>query len=126
MRSSRPVAPAGYALDAILGRGAITETFVVVRTVGETVSRFVCKRLHSRAETDAFARATLVREGEALRLLDGTCSPRWVGAGTDDAGPWLLMEHVAAPSLAEARKQGLLPAYEDCLAFYETLRGRGQ
>lgn len=31
----------------------------------------------------------------------------------------------AAPTLAEAREQGLLPSYDDCVAFYDSLRKPG-
>jgi dTDP-4-dehydrorhamnose 3,5-epimerase len=41
----------------------------------------------------------------------------------DDVPPLLSDKDAAAPTLAEAQEQGLLPAYDDCLAFYETLRG---
>jgi dTDP-4-dehydrorhamnose 3,5-epimerase len=36
--------------------------------------------------------------------------------------PLLSDKDAAAPSLAEAAEQGLLPAYDDCVAFYESLR----
>lgn len=38
--------------------------------------------------------------------------------------PTLSPKDEAAPTLAEAGEQGLLPRYEDCLAFYERLRCR--
>jgi len=37
--------------------------------------------------------------------------------------PLLSDKDAAAPSLAEARNQGLLPDHASCQAFYETLRG---
>lgn len=40
-----------------------------------------------------------------------------------DVEPLLSEKDAAAPSLGEAREQGLLPSYDACLAFYETLRG---
>jgi dTDP-4-dehydrorhamnose 3,5-epimerase len=40
-----------------------------------------------------------------------------------DVEPLLSDKDAAAPSLTEAREQGLLPSYDACLAFYETLRG---
>ena len=36
----------------------------------------------------------------------------------DDVQPVLSPKDAAAPSLAEAQAQGLLPRYEDCLAWY--------
>jgi dTDP-4-dehydrorhamnose 3,5-epimerase len=37
--------------------------------------------------------------------------------------PLLSEKDRTAPSLAEAAEQGLLPSYDDCLAFYASLRG---
>jgi dTDP-4-dehydrorhamnose 3,5-epimerase len=47
-------------------------------------------------------------------------------AWPQDVEPLLSAKDLAAPTLDEAKDKGLLPVYEDCLAFYETLRGRGQ
>jgi dTDP-4-dehydrorhamnose 3,5-epimerase len=38
--------------------------------------------------------------------------------------PLLSPKDEQAPTLAEAERQGLLPSYETCLAYYEELRGR--
>ena len=40
----------------------------------------------------------------------------------DGIDPLLSDKDRAAPSLAEARDQGLLPSYDGCVAFYERLR----
>ena len=40
----------------------------------------------------------------------------------DDVEPLLSDKDAAAPTLAEAQQQGLLPSYETCQAFYERLR----
>ncbi|MFD9957593.1 dTDP-4-dehydrorhamnose 3,5-epimerase family protein [Amycolatopsis sp. NPDC058986] len=39
-----------------------------------------------------------------------------------DLTPILSEKDRTAPAVAEAREQGLLPAYEDCVAYYEKLR----
>ncbi len=41
----------------------------------------------------------------------------------DDVEPILSPKDAEAPTLKEAAGQGLLPSYEQCLAFYRTLRG---
>jgi dTDP-4-dehydrorhamnose 3,5-epimerase len=41
----------------------------------------------------------------------------------DDVEPLLSDKDAAAPSLAEARESGLLPSYDDCVRFYDALRG---
>jgi dTDP-4-dehydrorhamnose 3,5-epimerase len=44
-----------------------------------------------------------------------------------DIEPLLSDKDAAAPTLAEAEQQGLLPSYDECLSFYESLRtGSGQ
>jgi dTDP-4-dehydrorhamnose 3,5-epimerase len=40
-----------------------------------------------------------------------------------DVEPLLSDKDTAAPTLAEARERGLLPSYEQCTAYYATLRG---
>jgi serine/threonine protein kinase len=103
-------APEGWRPGIVLGRGAITTTFLVER--GE--EHAVCKRLLPRALRDAEARASLVREGKIVRHLGGRGAPRWLAEGDDDAGPWLLVEHVAMSSLgALMRKTAgpLAPAF---------------
>ena len=40
-----------------------------------------------------------------------------------DIAPLLSDKDAAAPTLAEAERQGLLPSYDACVAFYESLRG---
>jgi dTDP-4-dehydrorhamnose 3,5-epimerase len=39
-----------------------------------------------------------------------------------DVEPLLSAKDAAAPGLAEAQQQGLLPAYDDCLTYYAALR----
>ncbi len=39
-----------------------------------------------------------------------------------DIQPILSDKDAEAPSLAEARSSGLLPVYDECLAYYEELR----
>jgi len=43
-----------------------------------------------------------------------------------DIEPLLSDKDAAAPTLAEAERDGLLPSYDECLAFYERLRTSGQ
>jgi dTDP-4-dehydrorhamnose 3,5-epimerase len=43
----------------------------------------------------------------------------------DDVEPLLSPKDAAAPGLSEARAAGLLPRYEDCLAFYASLDAAG-
>jgi dTDP-4-dehydrorhamnose 3,5-epimerase len=44
-----------------------------------------------------------------------------------DIEPLLSDKDAAAPTLAEAEEQGILPSYQVCVEFYESLRtGQGQ
>ena len=40
-----------------------------------------------------------------------------------DVEPLLSEKDAAAPTLAEARDSGLLPSYDECVRFYDSLRG---
>ena len=55
----------------------------------------------------------------AVHPLDPELDLPW----PSDLEPLLSDKDAAAPSLAEAREQGLLPSYDRCAAFYDTLRG---
>ncbi len=57
-----------------------------------------------------------------IHPLDPALNIAW----PQDIEPLMSAKDLAAPTLAEAKDQGLLPVYEECLAFYDSLRGRGQ
>ena len=52
-----------------------------------------------------------------------TLDPELALPWPSDVEPLLSDKDTAAPSLAEARDGGLLPSYEQCTAYYATLRG---
>ncbi len=53
-----------------------------------------------------------------LHPLDPALGLPW----PDDIDPVLSDKDAAAPTLGEARDAGMLPAYEDCVRYYESLR----
>lgn len=53
--------------------------------------------------------------------LDPDLAIAWPG----DVEPVLSPKDAAAPTLAEALDRGMLPRYDDCLAYYDKLRGAG-
>jgi dTDP-4-dehydrorhamnose 3,5-epimerase len=55
-----------------------------------------------------------------IHPLDPALGIEW----PDGIEPLLSPKDEQAPTLAEAERQGLLPSYEACLAYYEELRGR--
>lgn len=74
---------------------------------------FVEKRLSTRARDDAEAVARFRAEAELLRILDGRVTPRLVEAGDDERGPFLRMENVGMPTLAERMNAAVDPAWID-------------
>ncbi len=54
----------------------------------------------------------------AVHPLDPALDLPWPG----DVEPLLSDKDAAAPTLAEARDSGLLPSYDECVAFYDRLR----
>ena len=61
----------------------------------------VCKRLPSRALGEGWARERLAAEGRLLAALGGAATPRLEAAGEDAHGPWLVMERIDWPPLAQ-------------------------
>jgi dTDP-4-dehydrorhamnose 3,5-epimerase len=63
------------------------------------------------------------RRERGIHPLDADLDLPWPA----DIEPLLSEKDASAPTLAQAEQQGLLPSYDDCLAFYDTLRtGSGQ
>jgi serine/threonine protein kinase len=86
----------GRAVVERLARGTASETLLVRDAAGVGVA----KRLNTRMRDDVVARAQLEVEGRVLGALAGRGAPRLIDAGEDSDGPWLVMEHVAMPTLA--------------------------
>ncbi|MFJ1819354.1 dTDP-4-dehydrorhamnose 3,5-epimerase [Streptomyces sp. NPDC088139] len=124
-------------------RGAVLDVIVDVRVGSPTYKRWEAVRLddadhHSvylseglghafMALTDDAAVAYLCSEGYApgrehgINPLDPELGIEWPQGIT----PLLSDKDAAAPSLAEAEAQGLLPSYEACQEYYAQLRARG-
>jgi len=68
---------------------------------GASPIRLVEKRLAARDRAEPEAIARLRDEATLLRLLAGRVTPRLVAAGDDAHGPWLRMEKLAFPTLAD-------------------------
>jgi 5-epimerase len=132
--------PPGQAKYVYCPRGAFLDVIVDIRVGSPTFGRWDAVRLD---EVDR--RAVYVSEGlghAALALSDDSaliylCSTgyspgREHGLNPLDPAlelPWpadlppvLSDKDAAAPLLAEAADAGLLPAYEECVAYYESLR----
>ncbi|MFF2895265.1 dTDP-4-dehydrorhamnose 3,5-epimerase [Streptomyces sp. NPDC057966] len=124
-------------------RGAVLDVIVDIRVGSPTYKRWEAVRLDDvdhravylaeglghafMALTDDASVSYLCSEGYApgrehgINPLDPELGIEWPEAIT----PLLSDKDAAAPSLAEAEEQGLLPSYEACQAYYAQLRARG-
>jgi dTDP-4-dehydrorhamnose 3,5-epimerase len=122
-------------------RGAVLDVIVDIRVGSPTYKQWEAVRLddvdhHSvylseglghafMALTDDATVVYLCSEGYApqrehgIHPLDAELGIEWPSG----LAPVLSDKDAAAPTLAEAQAQGLLPSYEDCQAYYARLRG---
>jgi len=132
--------PPGQAKYVYCPRGALLDVVVDVRVGSPTFGAWDAVRLDS-----VDYRAVYLAEGLGhafVALEDDTVMAYLCSTGYNPSGehgidpmdpaldlPWpadltpiLSEKDAAAPALAEAADSGLLPAYADCIAHYETLR----
>ncbi|MCX5431693.1 dTDP-4-dehydrorhamnose 3,5-epimerase [Streptomyces sp. NBC_00257] len=124
-------------------RGAVLDVIVDIRVGSPTYKRWEAVRLDDvehnavylaeglghafMALTDDASVSYLCSEGYApgrehgINPLDPELGIEW----PEGIAPLLSDKDAAAPSLAEAEEQGLLPSYEACQAYYAQLRARG-
>ncbi|MEU9617982.1 dTDP-4-dehydrorhamnose 3,5-epimerase [Streptomyces sp. NPDC088846] len=124
-------------------RGAVLDVIVDIRVGSPTYKRWEAVRLDDAdhhavylaeglghafmALTDDASVVYLCSEGYAPGREHGI-NPLDPGLGIEwpaEITPLLSDKDAAAPSLAEAEEQGLLPSYEACQAYYAQLRARG-
>ncbi|MFJ1612017.1 dTDP-4-dehydrorhamnose 3,5-epimerase [Streptomyces sp. NPDC088251] len=124
-------------------RGAVLDVIVDIRLGSPTYKRWEAVRLDDAdhhavylaeglghafmALTDDASVVYLCSEGYAPGREHGI-NPLDPGLGIEwpaEITPLLSDKDAAAPSLAEAEEQGLLPSYEACQAYYAQLRARG-
>lgn len=132
--------PPGQAKYVYCPRGSLLDVVVDIRVGSPTFGRWDAIKLDSRG-----FRAMYLAEGLGhgfVALEDDTvmtyiCSEPYNPAGEHgitpldpaldlpwpaDIEPVLSAKDRDAPTLAEAREQGLLPVYADCVAYYDKLR----
>ncbi|WP_198035457.1 dTDP-4-dehydrorhamnose 3,5-epimerase [Streptacidiphilus rugosus] len=132
--------PPGQAKYVTCVRGAVLDVIVDLRVGSPTFGRWEGVRLD-----DADRRAVYLSEGlghgfcalsddaTLSYLCSETFNPKGehgihpldpeLGIEWPAETPQLSAKDEAAPTLAEARASGLLPVYEECRAFTESLRG---
>ncbi|MGW0605981.1 dTDP-4-dehydrorhamnose 3,5-epimerase [Streptomyces sp. NPDC002644] len=133
--------PPGQAKYVTCARGAVLDVMVDVRVGSPTFGQWESVRLDDESRRAVFlaegighAFMALTDDATVLYLCSTGYSPgREHGVHPldpelgivwpDGIEPVLSDKDAAAPSLAEARAAGLLPVYEECVAYYEKLRG---
>jgi dTDP-4-dehydrorhamnose 3,5-epimerase len=123
-------------------RGAVLDAVVDIRVGSPTYGQSEIVRLDDESHhalylseglghaflalTDDTVVVYLCSEGYAptrehgIHPLDPALALDWPA----DVPPLLSPKDAEAPTLAEAERQGLLPAYEDCVSFRDALRAR--
>lgn len=132
--------PPGQAKYVYVPRGAVLDIVVDIRVGSPTFGRYDAIRLDDRD-----FRAIYLSEGlghcaialEEDTVLSYLCSTPYAPArekGINPLDPALALpipadlplllsaKDTAAPTLAEAQAQGLLPTYEECRAYYASLK----
>ncbi|MFO0580789.1 MAG: serine/threonine-protein kinase [Anaeromyxobacter sp.] len=97
----RPLAPLpsvpGFALEGLLGAGGFAQVLAARDAAGRALA------LKLAAAPSGEAALQLEREAAALRALEGAAVPHLYGSGRlTDGTPWLALERLPGPSLAEA------------------------
>jgi dTDP-4-dehydrorhamnose 3,5-epimerase len=132
--------PPGQAKYVKCASGAVLDVVVDLRVGSPDFGRWEAVRLDDRDHTSVFLSEGL---GHAFMALTDQatvvylCSEGYAPAGEHEVHPldpalgieWpagieplLSPKDAGAPTLAEARERGLLPSYDDCLAFDGVLR----
>ncbi len=139
--------PPGQAKYVTCARGAVLDVVVDIRVGSPTFGRWdfvllddVDRRAIYLAEGLGHAFMSLEDDSTVLYLcstpyapgrehgvhpLDPEVGIAWPQVARDGSPltPQLSDKDAAAPSLAEARESGLLPSWDACTAFYDSLRG---
>ncbi|AVZ75015.1 dTDP-4-dehydrorhamnose 3,5-epimerase [Streptomyces lunaelactis] len=134
--------PPGQAKYVTCVSGAVLDVVVDIRTGSPTFGTWEAVQLDDTAHRGVYLSEGL---GHAFMALDDhatvvyLCSqgyapqreygihpfdPTLAIAWPEDLAPRLSEKDVAAPTLREAERQGLLPSYEDCGAYRRSLRVR--
>ncbi|MFD4141453.1 dTDP-4-dehydrorhamnose 3,5-epimerase [Streptomyces sp. NBC_00390] len=124
-------------------RGAVLDVIADIRVGSPTFGQWEAVRLddvdhHAVYLSEGLGHAFMALTDDATVVYlcsEGYSPEREHGINPLDAGlgiewpegitPLLSDKDAAAPTLAEAAEQGLLPRYEECEAYYAQLRARG-
>jgi dTDP-4-dehydrorhamnose 3,5-epimerase len=133
--------PPGQAKYVTCARGAVLDVVADIKVGSPTFGRWEAVRLDEEnrhavflAEGIGHAYMALTDDATVMYLCSTGYAPareHGVHPLDPDLGiewpsgiePLLSAKDAAAPSLAQARAAGLLPVHEECVAYYEKLRG---
>jgi dTDP-4-dehydrorhamnose 3,5-epimerase len=136
--------PPGQAKYVFCPSGAILDVIVDLRVGSPTFMRWEAVRLDDTDRSAVFlehglghAIMALTESATAVYLCTSSYAPaadheinpfdrELAIAWPSDSEPVLSAKDAAAPSLAEAKRIGLLPSYQDCVAATEQLRAARQ
>ncbi len=85
----------GYRLLELLGAGATARVYRAKKTAEGTI---VALKYSANADL-------IRRESGILRQLSHPCFPRWIGAGEEEQGAYLVMEYISGISLQQLMEQ---------------------
>ncbi|MEV5472106.1 dTDP-4-dehydrorhamnose 3,5-epimerase [Streptomyces sp. NPDC052207] len=134
--------PPGQAKYVTCISGAVLDVVVDIRTGSPTFGRWEAVRLDDQEHRAVYLSEGLghafmaLEEGSTVVYLcsEGYAPQREFGVHPldpalaiewpTDLGPELSDKDAAAPTLAEAERQGLLPSYAECVAYRQRLKAR--
>ncbi|MEM9068015.1 MAG: serine/threonine-protein kinase [Myxococcota bacterium] len=96
-----PVVLRGFQTVRLLGRGGMGEVWLVVRREGAFVRSYALKRLRKDLRSNRPAQVAFVDEARVAGLLYHPNVVRVFDVGSDDDGPYMLMEHIDGMSLTQ-------------------------
>lgn len=131
--------PPGQGKYVYCPKGAVLDVIIDIRVGSPTYGEYVTVRLDEDDRRGVFiseglghAFVALTDDANVTYLVTTGYNPTGehgvhpldpaVGIDWPVADPVLSAKDAAAPTLAEAAEQGVLPSYDDCVRFYESLR----
>ncbi|MFD5508446.1 serine/threonine protein kinase [Streptomyces sp. NPDC127051] len=98
LRAGDPERIGGFTLVGRLGAGGMGVVYLAQGSDGRLVA---LKRLREELASDSEFRARFRREAAALLRVQGTCTARMLAVETEASSPFVVMEYVQGPTLAE-------------------------
>ena len=98
----QPEDPRSIGPFELVGRIGIGGQGTVYAATGAEGERVAVKLLHAHLSFDEKARTRFLREVEAAKAVEGSCTVQVVGSGVQSQRPYIVSEYVDGPSLQDA------------------------